>query len=121
MALPGPLQDFVKAVEKINSFKLLDSQESILVKANAKKFAHIFMDYLSFADDIYENPHGTISIEWDNEFKEIISIEIGKETMSFFVKLNDAPLATGENLPIRPSLITTMKMHFVRLSLTSHK
>lgn len=50
--------------------------------------------------DIFPNPHGTISIEWENEKNELLSLEIGEYNYSYFVKYNNAnpKLINGESL-----------------------
>lgn len=37
-------------------------------------------------DDLYPNPNGTVSIIWKNRLNEMLSVEIGNKTMSYFVK-----------------------------------
>lgn len=56
-----------------------------------------FIDKIS---DIFANPNGTITIEWENTSKEKISLEIGTNSYSYFVKFNNkAPLLKdGENI-----------------------
>ena len=36
----------------------------------------------------YPNPNGTITFEWENYSDEIVSLEIGKETFTYFVSFN---------------------------------
>lgn len=38
--------------------------------------------------EYYPNPNGTISLEWENNQNEIVSVEIGNKTMSYFVELS---------------------------------
>lgn len=40
--------------------------------------------------DVYPNPHGTIAITWVNSEEEILSLEIGLENFSYFVKYNQS-------------------------------
>lgn len=52
--------------------------------------------------DVFPNSHGTISIDWENEKQEKLSIEIGKTTFSYFVDYNDVKetkLFDGVGLP----------------------
>ncbi len=37
-------------------------------------------------DQVYPNPNGTISIVWNNNFNEEVSIEIGNNSMSYYVQ-----------------------------------
>ncbi|MEI9958655.1 MAG: hypothetical protein WDM90_20630 [Ferruginibacter sp.] len=38
-------------------------------------------------DQIYPNPQGTISIEWNNDLDETVFVEIGNNTMSYYAQL----------------------------------
>ncbi|HLG35773.1 MAG TPA: hypothetical protein VI757_12900 [Bacteroidia bacterium] len=55
---------------------------------------------LESISDLYPNPHGTISLELTNKKDEIVSIEIGKKTYSFFSKFSDKELVTREKIPL---------------------
>lgn len=37
--------------------------------------------------EFYPNPHGTITFEWDNTESEIVSVEVGNESFSYFVEM----------------------------------
>lgn len=39
-------------------------------------------------DDIYPNPNGTISLSWNNHSGETVSLEVGNETLSYYVALS---------------------------------
>ena len=39
-------------------------------------------------EDYYPNPNGTISLIWENEANEKVSVEVGNNTMSYFVELS---------------------------------
>ncbi len=57
---------------------------------NVETITHILNnDFIDRVDDIYPNPHGTITIEWINERHEKLSLEIGKTKYSYFVLYND--------------------------------
>lgn len=43
-------------------------------------------DYIDLISDIFPNPNGTITIEWENVKEEKISLEIGANNYSYFVK-----------------------------------
>lgn len=47
-------------------------------------------DLIDRIHDIYPNPHGTITIEWVNRKNEKLSLEVGKSSYSFFIKLLDS-------------------------------
>lgn len=38
-------------------------------------------------DNFYPNPNGTISFEWENNEGELISLEVGNETFSYYVEM----------------------------------
>ncbi len=38
--------------------------------------------------DLFPNPNGTITFEWENNHDEIVSMEVGKETFTYFVAFN---------------------------------
>lgn len=56
-----------------NTLTLIDSFDSFI---------------LNKISDMYPNPNGTISIEWENKDSEIISLEIGKDTFTYYVNFN---------------------------------
>ncbi|MBX9449810.1 MAG: hypothetical protein KL787_08865 [Taibaiella sp.] len=61
--------------------------------------------------DIYPNPHGTVSFEWENNTNEIISVEVGKDTMSYFVSYNSTPPVFFNKVPINIENIETLKAY----------
>jgi len=42
---------------------------------------------LCTVDEVFPNPNGTISLMWNNKSNETISMEIGNETLSYYVAL----------------------------------
>jgi len=62
-------------------------------------------------DDLYPNPHGTISFEWVNSFNEKIYLEIGNESFSFFVKFNSSKPLFFDNLEISDENIEILAKH----------
>lgn len=84
-------------IEEILSFKSLENSWDgynakplgIKCASNAIKLLdNINDDELNKISDFYPNPNGTISFEWENKNDEIISLEIGKDTFSYFVSFN---------------------------------
>lgn len=85
-------------IEQILSFKSLQNNWDgfgalplgIKCASNAINLIdNIFEDsILRKVTDIHPNPNGTITFEIENKNDEIISIEIGKETFSYFVDFN---------------------------------
>jgi hypothetical protein len=39
-------------------------------------------------NDVYPTPNGTVSLVWENEVNEKVALEIGNNTLSYYVKLN---------------------------------
>ncbi len=83
--------------EKILSFKSLvnnwDGYNAIPLEVksstNAIELINLIEDReLKHLKDIYPNPNGTVSFEWENEADEIISLEMGNKSFSYFIKLN---------------------------------
>lgn len=86
--------------EKILSFKSL--QESwdgfgavpleIQSSLNAINFINFLYEYESDIErdpiDVFPNPHGTISMIWENLYEERLSLEIGNYSLSYYNILN---------------------------------
>jgi hypothetical protein len=52
-------------------------------------------NYTKRISDIFINPHGTITIEWINNLKEKLSIELGVNGYSYFLRqFNNQPVLT---------------------------
>ncbi|SRR5260221_7551033 len=64
--------------------------------------------FIDGVSDIFPNPHGTITIEWTNARKEKLSLEIGVNNYSYFVKYSDKKpkLVDGKNILIDSKAIT---------------
>lgn len=50
--------------------------------------------------DVYPNPHGTISMDWENDNGELVSIEIGIKNMTYFAKFNGTNLIGEDRVRI---------------------
>lgn len=90
--------DKYKIIEDVLSFKSLENSWDgfnaiplgIKCATNAiKLIENLDNRSLVKITDYFPNPNGTISFEWENLFREIISLEIGKETFSYYVSLNN--------------------------------
>lgn len=84
-------------VEKILSFKSLenswDGYGAIPLGVKSAKNTLLLVDsfdayILNKISDIYPNPNGTITIEWENRDSEIVSLEVGKDTFTYYVDFN---------------------------------
>jgi hypothetical protein len=83
-------------IKKILSFKTLNSNwdgyGALPLEIESATNAIILIDLVgesifSAVKDFYPNPYGTISFEWENNSNEIFSLEVGNESMSYFIKL----------------------------------
>lgn len=83
-------------VKEIISFKSLkqnwDGFEALPLEVESAANAIALIDLLgdeinSHLDQIYPNPQGTISLIWNNDSNETVFVEVGNNTMSFYVQL----------------------------------
>jgi hypothetical protein len=104
-----PLSKYESLKKDINEFVKLkenwDGYGAIPVLPSIAETANTLIDFLGspFIDgisDIFPNPHGTITIEWQNRNKEKLSLEIGEINYSYFIKYKDENplLVDGENI-----------------------
>lgn len=86
--------NFQQAKQKVESFSHLqknwDGYGGIATKEKIIDKSLDFIQLLennqnSFFSDIFPNPNGTISFEWENK-NEKLSLEIGEDNYSFFYK-----------------------------------
>jgi len=89
---------FLHTLSKINEYKSLnenwDGYGSIPVTKKSEQNTITFitnLDDVSIENisDIFPNPHGTITLEWENKLCEKISLEIGSNSYSYFVKYSN--------------------------------
>jgi hypothetical protein len=68
---------------------------AVTIKAgdNAKKFLTCLNDIqIENIFDVFPNPHGTITFEWENKLGEKLSLDIGENNYSYFITyLNKNP------------------------------
>jgi len=86
-------------IEKILSFKALqqswDGFDAIPLEiksaSNAINFLNSLSEKNSFVNpsDIFPNPHGTISLIWENLYNERLSLEIGNNSLSYYTLFNN--------------------------------
>lgn len=51
-------------------------------------------------DELYPNPHGTISLIWYNKGGECVSVEVGNKELSYYVKLSSKDTQYFNNVQI---------------------
>ncbi|MCE7042011.1 hypothetical protein [Dyadobacter sp. CY312] len=66
---------------------------------------NVLLDKLT---NLYPNPHGTISFEWENESNEILSLEVGNTSFSYYVQFNSAETQQFDNISIMPTEISKL-------------
>jgi hypothetical protein len=57
-------------------------------------------DIFCTLNNFYPNPNGTISFEWENLENEIISLEVGNKTFSYFVEMSSKDVMFFNNRSI---------------------
>lgn len=104
-------------VKSILSFKSLnnnwDGYSSLPLEIESASNALSLIDLVGenlfcTINDFYPNPSGTISMIWKNNSNEIVSLEVGNKTMSYYVELssqeiqfvNDAKINTKEAIKL---------------------
>ena len=55
--------------------------------SNALLLVDLLGDSIRNVKEIYPNPNGTITFEWNNDLDEVLNVEIGIETMSYYVEI----------------------------------
>ncbi len=101
-------------IREIIAFKSLknnwDGFSAIPLEIESATNAIIFVEHLgerliSKVNELYPNPNGTISFIWSNKSDETISIEIGNNTMSYYVELNSQEPIFCNNISINDTEI----------------
>lgn len=96
-------------IEKIVAFKTLvnnwDGYGSIPLEVKTATNAIQLLDFLpemviGRITDFFPNPQGTINFVWENESHEIVSLEIGNDTMSYYIKTSDQEPRFFNNIEI---------------------
>ena len=116
--------DKFQLVESILSFKSLENSwdgynavpTGVKCAANAiKVLDSLNRNSLEKISDIFPNPNGTITLEWENSYDEIVSLEIGKDTFSYFVdfsslatKYFNKQVVSFENIKILEEFISAI-------------
>lgn len=106
-----------EVIENIMAFKSLhqswDGYGAIPLEvksaANAVRFIYFLDDIIVEAiNDVYPTPNGTISFVWENENNERLSLEIGNNTLSYYVKLNSQEPVFFNNIEINANEANTI-------------
>lgn len=107
-------------VKKIVSFESLkqnwDGYEAIPLEVNSAANSINIINLLDEKiveriDDIYPNTHGTISFDWTNSSNERLSIEVGNNTFSYYLKLNSQPPLFFNDIEINSTEISKLSQY----------
>jgi len=80
-----------------------------LIETTIKVIASLGGNIIEKIDEIFPTPNGTITIQWKNELKELLSLEIGNNSYSYFIKYNNQnpKFVDGESLFLAIKSIST--------------
>ena len=97
----GPIEDIVSNILSFHTLKQdWDGYgaipSNVKTCANSISFLVEVKELKDYITEVYPNPHGTISIEWENLDNERLVVEIGEDGFSFYIKYDAKPLITGE-------------------------
>ncbi|MBA7518354.1 hypothetical protein ES705_10424 [subsurface metagenome] len=97
----GPVEDIVSNILSFHTLKQdWDGYgaipSNVKTCANSISFLVEVKEFKDYITEVYPNPHGTISIEWENLNNERLVVEIGEDGFSFYIKCDAEPLITGE-------------------------
>lgn len=96
-------------IKEILSYKALnnnwDGYGAIPTEIESATNAILLIDLIgesifTLVNEFYPNPNGTISFEWVNNSNEIFSLEVGNESMSYFIKLASQKPIFYDNKPV---------------------
>ena len=100
---------YFNALNKINELLYLkdnwDGYQAVAIASqaanNSKAMLNCFNEnIIENISDIFPNPHGTITFEWENKEDDKMSLEVGSNTYSYFVTYsNKTPiLVNGQDI-----------------------
>lgn len=114
----------MEIIKKIVSFESLkqqwDGYSAIPLEVNSAANSINLINLLDESvvesiDDIYPNTHGTVSLEWSNSSKERLSLEVGNETFSYYLKLNSQSPQFFNDIEITSTEIHKLSKHIISL------
>lgn len=104
--------DKKEILKKIFSFKMLnenwDGYGAYPLEAETAANAIELLDLIgeelfSKVNDIYPNPNGTLTFEWNNNTGEIFALEIGNNEVSYFLEMTPEETIYKNNIPVNVS------------------
>ncbi len=96
-------------IKEILSFKTLnnnwDGYGAIPLEIESASNAILLIDLLGESifcsvNEIYPNPNGTISLKWNNASDETLSMEVGNNTLSYYISLSNSKPLFFNNIEI---------------------
>jgi hypothetical protein len=70
---------------------------------------------LSKVSDVFPNPNGTVTIEWENHSGEKLVAEIGNNTFSYYLELNALPPKFFNNVQVGEESVSALNTHIKKL------
>ncbi len=109
LGFPKAAHSKYEVIMDILSFKSLhekwDGFDAIPLEVRSATNSIKLMDYIG--EDVfcsitnyYPNPNGTITFEWENKENEIVSVEVGNDTFTYFVDVAATETKFYNNLPL---------------------
>ncbi len=97
--LKGQINSFAELNDNWDGYNAIPIFEEII--NITKSFIVCINDsFIDNVSDIYPNPHGTITIEWEKNENEKLSLEIGINNYSYFVQYPNKPAKLQKGLSI---------------------
>lgn len=128
-----PFNSYIKAISELTSHKVNMTRDEVVdsiiafrslnqswdgygalpleVKSasNAVHFINLLNDRtVETLSDVYPTPNGTVSLVWENDANERLGLEIGNNTLSYYVKLNSQTPAFFNNIEINAKEVNTI-------------
>lgn len=109
LGFPKAAHSKYEVIMDILSFKSLhekwDGFDAIPLEVKSATNSIKLVDYIG--EDVfcsitnyYPNPNGTITFEWENKENEIVSVEVGNDTFTYFVDVAATETKFYNNLPL---------------------
>jgi hypothetical protein len=98
-SIKGAIDSFVNLKKDWDGYNGVPVFDDIATKA--KSFISILDDtFIDKISDVFPNPTGTLVIEWENDSEEKLSLEIGQDNFSYFIRYKNNPpeFINGENV-----------------------
>lgn len=77
--------------------------------SNAVQFIYFLNDSIvEKLSDVYPTPNGTVSLVWENEVSERLTLELGSNTLSYYVKFNSQKPIFCNNIEINAKEANTI-------------